>query len=70
LENLLAERAVPDGAEQDLLDVLERTKSISRAKRTAEAFIEKASDALLPFEGHSAVSSLKALGRFVIERTR
>jgi octaprenyl-diphosphate synthase len=70
LEGLLAERAVPNGAEQDLLDVLERTKSISGAKRTAEAFIEKAAGALLPFEGHPEIPSLKALGRFVIERTR
>jgi octaprenyl-diphosphate synthase len=69
LEGVIAEREVPQSAEMVLLEILDRTKGVTQAKRMAESFVSKAENDLGVFGNTPEVSDLKLLGRFVLERT-
>lgn len=69
LEGIVTKREVSQSAEAALLEILDQTDGIDRAKRTAESFIQKAENHLSVFGEAPGVSELKLLGRFVLERT-
>lgn len=69
LEGIVAKREVPQTAERVLLEILDRTEGVTQAKRMAESFVSKAEKNLDVFGSTPAVSDLKLLGRFVLERT-